>query len=198
VLLNNVHAQDKDGYVLLKKENQIAIFERWVTFPKSKPAIKAREVKGEFIVNNSLFAALALVKNETKIRIWQSHVSEFKVFLQSDTTYWYEYSYHDIPWPVSDQDHFLIYKLSVLKPGKELMVNFESRSNATLAPLREDADRMALSGSWRFEKLGNYKTRVTYNIISMPSSIPKCFTDPVIRRNMMNTIRSYIKILESR
>jgi hypothetical protein len=191
-------AQDKEGFVLLKKENQISIFERWVTFPKTKPPVKAREVKGEFTVNNTIYAALALVKNETKIKIWQSHVSEFKVFLQLDTTYWYEYSYHDIPWPVSDQDHFLVYKLNVVVPGKELMVTFESKTNATLAPLREDADRMALAGSWRFEKLSSHKTKVTYRIISMPSSIPKFFTDPVIRRNMMNTIRSYIDILENK
>jgi hypothetical protein len=194
---NSVQGQDKDGFVLLKKENRICIYERWVTFPKSKPAIKAREVKGEFVVNSSIYQALALVKNETKIKIWQTHVSEFKVFLQTDTTWWYEYSYHDIPWPVSDQDHFLIYKLTVL-PDKNLFVSFESKTNNLLAPVRDDADRMALSGSWLFEKLADHKTKVTYRIISMPSSIPKFITDPVIRRNMMNTIESYVAILEQK
>src|SRR5689334_10006156 len=86
-LSHTILAQDKNGYVLLKNENQISIYERWVTFPKSKPAIKAREVKGEFMVNNTIYAALALVKNESKIKIWQNHVTEFKVFLQLDTTY---------------------------------------------------------------------------------------------------------------
>jgi hypothetical protein len=193
----NVQGQGKDGFVLLKKENRICIYERWVTFPKSKPAIKAREVKGEFVVNSSIYEALALVKNERKIKIWQTHVSEFKVFLQADTTWWYEYSYHDIPWPVSDQDHFLIYKLSVL-PDNNLLVTFESKTNTLLAPVRDDADRMALSGSWLFEKLNAHKTKVTYRIISMPSSIPKFITDPVIRRNMINTIESYVAILEKK
>jgi hypothetical protein len=191
-------AQDKDGFVLIKKENQISIYERWVNFPNAKPAVKAREVKGEFTVNNTIYNALHLIKDESKIKKWQSHVSEFKVYAQPDTTLWYEYSYHDIPWPVSDQDHFLIYKLNVITPDKDLFVMFESKVNAKLAPVREDVARMGLSGSWRFEKMGNHKTKVTYKIISMPSSIPKFFTDPVIRRNMMNTIKSYIEILEQR
>jgi hypothetical protein len=191
-------AQDKDGFVLIKKEGQICIYERWVNFPNAKPAVKSREVKGEFIVNNTIYNALHLIKDESKIKKWQSHVNEFKVYPQPDTTLWYEYSYHDIPWPVSDQDHFLVYKLNVITPDKDLFVMFESKVNAKLAPVREDVARMRLSGSWRFEKIGNHKTKVTYKIISMPSSIPKFFTDPVIRRNMMNTIKSYIEILEHR
>ena len=189
-------AQDKEGFMLIKKEDDISIYERWVNFPNSKPPIKAREVKGEFTVNNTIYAALALIKNEAKIMEWQSHVSEFKVYLQPDTLTWLEYSYHDIPWPVSDQDHFLVYKLTVVKPNAELFVTFESRVNAKLAPVREDVSRMGLTGSWRLERLGNRKTKVTYRIMSMPSSIPKFFTDPVIRRNMMSTIKSYMELLE--
>jgi hypothetical protein len=191
-------AQDKDGFVLIKTEGQISIYERWVNFPNAKPAVKAREVKGEFIVNNSIYAALHLVKDESKIKKWQSHVSEFKVYPQPDTTLWYEYSYHDISWPVSDQDHFLIYKLNEIVPGKDLFLMFESKVNLKLAPVRDGVARMGLSGSWRFEKLGNNKTKVTYKIISMPSSIPKFFTDPVIRRNLMNTIKSYVELLEKK
>jgi hypothetical protein len=194
--LEEARGQDKDGFVLIKKEGNIAIYERWVNFPNAKPAVKAREVKGEFMVNNSIYAALDLLKDESKIMKWQSHVSEFKVFPQSDTTMWYEYSYHDIPWPVSDQDHFLIYKLNVVVPNKDLFVMFESKVNSKLAPVREDVARMGLSGSWRFQKIAENKTKVTYKIISMPSGIPKFFTDPVIRRNMMSTIKSYVELLE--
>jgi hypothetical protein len=189
-------AQDKEGFELIKEEDNIHIYERWINFPKSNPVVKAREVKSEFFVNNTIYAALHLIKNESKIQDWQSHVSEFKVYPQIDTTTWFEYSYHDIPWPVSDQDHYLIYKLNVIEPGKILLIAFESRTNAKVAPIREDVARMGLAGSWKLERISNRKTKVTYRIISMPSSIPKFFTDPVIRRNMMSTIKSYIGLLE--
>ena len=191
-------AQDKEGFELIKKEDQISIFERWINYPNANSTTQAREVKGEFTISNNVYAALKLIRNEEKIQIWQTHVSEFKVYLQSDTMTWYEYSYHDIPWPVTDQDHYLKYKMSVIKPNEQLFVTFESAENKDLAPVREDVDRMGLTGSWKFEKLPGKKIKVTYRIISKPSSIPRLFTDPVIRRNIMSTIRSYIDILEGR
>ena len=196
IISPQLFAQDKDGFILIKREGQISIYERWIDFPKANPPLKAREVKGEFVINNTMYAALALIKNESKIKKWQSHVSEFKVYPQPDTTTWLEYSYHDIPWPVSDQDHFLVYKLMVVKPGQELLIAFESRVNATLAPLRDDVSRMGLTGSWRLERISSRKTKVTYRIMSMPSGIPRFFTDPVIRRNMMSTIKSYMELLK--
>ncbi len=189
-------SQDKEGFVLIKSEDNISIYERWITFPKSNPPVQAREVKGEFFVNNSIYAASHLIKNESKIKKWQSHVSEFKVYPLADTTTWLEYSYHDIPWPVSDQDHFLVYKVNVIEYDKELLLTFESKVDVKLAPVREDVSRMGLAGSWRFQRLSNGKTKVTYRITSRPSSIPRFFTDPVIRRNMMTTIQSYIDLLE--
>src|SRR5687768_13564242 len=103
-----LHGQDKEGFVLVKKSGAIAVYERWITFPNSNPPIKAREVKSEFFFKNTMFAGLNLIQSEEKIQQWQSHVSEFKVYAQRDTMNWMEYSYHDIPWPVSDQDHLLI------------------------------------------------------------------------------------------
>jgi hypothetical protein len=191
-------AQDKEGFELIKKEDQISIFERWINYPNANSTTQAREVKGEFTIATTVYAALKLIRNEEKIKIWQTHVSEFKVYLQPDTMTWYEYSYHDIPWPVSDQDHYLKYKMSVIKPNEQLFVTFESAENKDLAPVREDVDRMGLTGSWKFEKLPGKMIKVTYRIISKPSSIPRLFTDPVIRRNIMSTIRSYIDILEGR
>jgi hypothetical protein len=85
-----LHAQDKDGFVLVKKEGAIAIYERWLTFPSSNPPVKAREVKGEFFFNNTIYAGLHLLKNEKKIHKWQSHVSEYKIYPYKDTTTWME------------------------------------------------------------------------------------------------------------
>jgi len=188
--------QPSDQFILVKKKNTITIHERWIDFPKSNPPIRAREVKGEFFYRNTPAAGLNLIRDDQRIYKWQSHVSEFKVYPSPDTTTWLEYSYHDIPWPVSDQDHLLRYRLQVM-PGQILYITFESYIDNKLAPEREDVTRMTLSGSWTLQPVAG-GTQATYRILSMPSSIPKWLTDPVVRNNMMSTIESFIKLVEPR
>lgn len=190
------HAQDKEGFVIVKKSGTTTVYERWITLPNSDPPIEAREVKGEFYFRNTMFAGLNLLQDEKKIYQWQSHVSEFKVYLERDTTNWMEYSYHDIPWPVSDQDHLLKYTIYEFVPGKSLFIRFESRENPSLAPLRKGVTRMELSGSWKWEQISACETKVTYRILSKPIGIPKWLTDPIIRSNIMTTIEEYIALLE--
>ena len=184
-----------DGFEAVRREDSIIVFERWVTFPKSNPAISAREVKSEFYAKANVHEALALIQDESKIGVWQKHVSEFKVYPETDST-WFEYSYHDIPWPVSDQDHFLEYKIQDPVESDGIFVTFETVRNNKLAPVRKGVSRMTLSGSWYFEELPEGKIRVTYRILSMPGNVPRFITDPVIRNNLMSTVKEYIKILE--
>jgi hypothetical protein len=194
------HGQEKtlDGFELVREDDGIFIYERWTIFPKSNPPVKAREVKGVFKVKATSAEAIALIQDEKKIQKWQKHVSEFKVYLKEDTTWWEEYSYHDIPWPVSDQDHFLIYQIDKTSTAKRIFITFETKVDNKLAPKREDVSRMTLAGSWLIETTAPGKLKITYSILSMPSSIPKIFTDPVIRNNMMSTIKGYISILEKK
>lgn len=188
-------AQDT-AFTLIKKDGPIAIYERWVKFPGSNPSVTAREVKGVFTFNNSTQAALNLIKNEEKINEWQKHVSEFKVIPHRDSSLWYEYSYHDIPWPVSDQDHFLEYKITV-NNGNELIINFSTKSDNKLAPVRKGVTRMKLTGSWTLEQISASKTKATYRIMSMPGNIPTWLTDPIIHRNIMITIKEFIQIMNT-
>jgi hypothetical protein len=194
----NVSAQpaEAEKFELVKEDPPIFIHERWITFPGKVPAVRAREVKSEFLIRTSIYEMLAILKNESTIQTWQKHVSEFKVYPESDTTTWQEYSYHEIPWPVSDQDHFLRYRLVEKIPGKEFFITFESVINGSLAPVRKGVTRMELAGSWRMEQVTPDQAKITYRILSMPSSIPRIFTDPVIRSNMMSTIKALTKLAE--
>ncbi len=189
---------EAEKFVLVKEDSPIFVHERWITFPGKVPAVKAREVKGEFLIKTSIYTLLDLLKDESKIKIWQKHVSDFKAYPQPDTTFWLEYSYHDIPWPVSDQDHFLKYVLTEQTPSKQLFITFESVVNNKLAPVEKGVTRMELAGSWTLEQLTPDTAKVTYRILSMPSSIPRMFTDPVIRSNLMSTIKALTKLAEEK
>lgn len=197
IVVGTVYGQSgpegEEGFSVVKSKDNITISERWIAFPKTNPPVEAREVKGEFYAACDIQEALTLLKDESRIKQWQSHVSKFKVYPQTDST-WFEYSYHDIPWPVSDQDHFLIYKVEDMQKDQRIFITFESVAHK-FAPVTDDADRMTLAGSWLYERESG-RTKITYRILSMPSSIPRIFTDPVIRSNMMTTIQSYIKLLE--
>lgn len=195
-----IQAQDSEDekFDLVKEDSPIFIYERWITFPGKVPAVKAREVKCEFLVNTSMYKILSILKDESSIKIWQKHVSDFNVHPQPDTSFWLEYSYHDIPWPVSDQDHFLRYDLVEKIPGQELFIAFQSVINPKLAPIENGVTRMELAGSWRVEQVTSQQVKVTYRILSMPSSIPRMFTDPVIRSNMMSTVKALTKLAEGK
>jgi hypothetical protein len=190
-------AQEKDGFKLVRNEGTTSVYERWITYPDSNPPYEAREVMGEFYFNNTIYEGLHLLQDEKKIYQWQSHVSKFEVYKQADTTVWHEYSYHDIPWPVSDQDHYLLYTLSVQSPTK-LYISFKSKVDAIKAPVEKGVTRMELYGSWTFEQITPNRTKATYIILSKPIGIPKFLTDPIIRSNIMTTIKEYIEVLEGK
>ena len=194
-IVQSLSAQDDIAFSLIKEEGHISIYERWVTFPDSDPPLTAREVKGEFTIKTTPLEALNLIKDEKRLKSWQSHVSEFKVYSLADTSTWYEYSYHDIPWPVSDQDHLLAYKLHKLARG-ELFITFKSIENKVLAPERKGVTRMKLEGSWLLTRISDSQIKATYRIISQPIGIPKFITDPIVRRNLMSTIESFVGLLE--
>lgn len=202
ILFTARHASSQDyehvKFDLVKEEAPIFIYERWITFPGKVPAVKAREVKSEFLINASIYNILSILKDESKIKIWQKHVSDFKVHPQRDTSYWLEYSYHDIPWPVSDQDHFLRYDLVEKNPGKELFITFKSVIDPKLGPVKNGVTRMELAGSWTIEQITPEQVKVTYRILSMPSSIPRMFTDPVIRSNLMSTVKALTRLAEGK
>lgn len=190
-------AQEKDGFKLVKKDGDISVYERWINYPNADPPFEAREVKGIFYFNSTIYKGLRLMQDEDKIFKWQNHVSKFEVYPQPDTTIWFEYSYHDIPWPVSDQDHYLLYTLSKPEPGK-LFVTFNSKVDDVKAPVKKGVTRMELTGSWTFEQVTPTRTKVTYRIISKPIGIPKWLTDPIIRSNIMTTMKEFVEVVEGR
>jgi len=185
-----------DGFELVRNEDSILVYERWVTFPGSDPPITAREVKSEFFVRGNIHDALSLIKDESRIDVWQKHVSQFEVYPQTDSL-WHEYSYHDIPWPVSDQDHFLEYRVQDPVEADGIFITFQTVKNDRLAPVKKGVSRMTLSGSWYFQEVAPGKLKATYRILSMPGNLPRFLTDPVIRNNLMSTVRAYINLLEN-
>jgi hypothetical protein len=185
---------DEGEFQLIKQSGEISLYERWIDLPGEEDK-QAREVKGVFYYNSSMIAGLHLLQDESKAMKWQDHVSEFRLFPQRDTTLWYEYSYHDIPWPVSDQDHFMEYRVSSCD-RKQMLIAFRSLVNEKLAPERKGVTRITLKGSWHLEQITETRVKVTYRIFSLPSGIPRMLTDPIVRTNIVSTIEDFVAMVE--
>ena len=185
-------AQDGEAFTEVKRDGDVAIFERWVPL-HSNPDIKVRELKTEFYYRNSLDAGVQLLRSEKMAPEWRSHLLEFRIYPRTSHQ-WLEYTYHDIPWPVSNQDHFLQFDVRKQTP-QQTLISFHSIESDQHAPL-DGVTRITLRGSWLFEQVGHSRVKVVYRVTSIPSGIPRVFLDPIIRSNMMTTIKSYIQLLE--
>ncbi|MEJ1239580.1 hypothetical protein WBG78_15695 [Chryseolinea sp. T2] len=181
-------------FQLVKRSGDISLYERWIDIPGEEEK-QAREVRSIFYYKNSIHAGLSLLKDQSMGMKWQDHVSEFKVYPQRDTSVWYEYSYHDIPWPVSDQDHFMEYRISSCSPN-QMLISFKSKENKSLAPERKGVTRLTLAGTWLLEQVDTGKVKVTYTIFSTPLDIPRMLTDPIVRSNMVSTIEDFVSLIE--
>lgn len=190
-------SQDAEGFVLVRSEPPIELHERWVEFPNKKPAATSRELKTEFVVNASIQKMLHAIRDESVVKDWHAHISDYKIYQKTDTTTWEEYSRHDIPWPLNDQDTFLEYKVHEIVPGSEYLVTFKSKVDNRI-PVYDNINRIELVGSWRFVQVEPGIVKVIYRVQSAPGStnVPRMIVDPVIRNNLVASIKSLTEIVE--
>jgi hypothetical protein len=189
--------QDDEGFVLVKSDPPIQIHERWVEFPNKKPAVTSRELKSEFIVNAPVHKVISIIRDEKQVRLWQSHILNYKIYPKADSTSWDEYSCHDVPWPLSDQDSYMEYKLKEVKAGEEYQIVFKSKVDKKIAPIKDNVNRIELHGSWKLIVTAPGVVKITYRIQSAPATnVPRMIVDPVIRNNLVAMARSLTEIVE--
>ena len=185
---------EKDEYVIVRQDEKITLYERWTPFPGT--ATNARQVKGVFHVVTSLNNMFATIHQEAKIKAWQKSIVEFKFIPKTDTT-WLIYSLYEIPWPLTNQDYLLSYRL-LEKNDNRIILSFEHSSDVALAPIKDDVDRTPTFGTWVLDKVSTEKIKVTYTVTSMPVSYPRFITDRIVRNNLMSTMNTLIAIAENK
>jgi hypothetical protein len=182
----------EDGFEIVRQDEKITLYERWTPFPGT--ITLSRQIKGVFEVAVSLADMYNAICNEQKLRSWQENILDYKFIPISDTT-WIIYSMAEIPWPLSNQDYLMSYRL-LKKNEKQIILTFEHNSNLELVPLRKDTDRTPTAGMWLLEKVSEQKTKVTYTATSLPVDYPRFITDRIVRNNLMNTIHKLIVVAE--
>jgi hypothetical protein len=184
----------EDGFEIVRQDEKITLYERWTPFPGT--SVKARQVRGVFEVGTTLTDTYNTIYSEQKIKSWQENIIEYKFIPISDTT-WVIYSLTEIPWPLSNQDYLLTYRL-IKKNEKQIVVSFEHNANVDIIAIRKDADRTPTVGTWLLEKISDQRTKVTYTVASMPVDYPRFITDRIVRNNLMSTINKLIVVAEKK
>lgn len=196
-ILYSAYAQPSapaEGYEIVRQDERIVLYERWADFPGT--TTPARALKIVFTVSTTLDKMITVITHEARLKEWQKNLAEFKSYPKNDST-WHIYTWYKMPWPLTDQDYFALYKVRE-RTAARVVLTFEPAVNEKLVPKREKIDRMKAYGKWILEKTTKGKIKVTYFITGEPVNFPRAMTDNIVRNNFMNTMNSLISVAESK
>lgn len=182
-----VSSTPDDGvFKLVKTSGRVSLYERWVEI---EPGNSVREVKAEFTVDAGMDAALALLKDKSRVHRWMQGMQEFQV-VENLSDGWVSYIRYSIPWPLADQDIVMRFKL--FKSTGLYTASFQSSTHASY-PVKDGVTRMkGVTGSWQFQAKSSNQTQVTYLIMTRnKSNFPKWMTDPIIQDNLLDTMNAF-------
>jgi len=184
------YATDTADFVLVKSAKGIDLYERWQMVASGE---LAREVKAVFTVAAEMGEVASVIKNEALGLEWNKSTKVYNVELV-EYDGWICYLLYDLPWPVSNQDCVLKYNAHY-QPDK-INIYFHGTDHP-LFPLREGVDRIQdVKGKWVITK-SEGDIKIEYYITTTPSkTLPRWITDPIIRSNLMETMRAFRNILE--
>lgn len=186
-------ASDTSDFVLVKERDGIALYERW--YATDTDDQRAREVKATFKIKAPTYAAVDLIRDESKGTRWNKNTSVYRVVSANDDM-WFGYVQYDLPWPVSNQDCVLHYRCTRFR--NSVQIAFRDADHPSF-PVRKRIQRIPqIEGKWIFTQDGN-DVAVEYYVTTLPSStLPTWLTDPIIRNNLVETLMGFRAILERR
>lgn len=151
---------------LAKDENGIKVYTRHVD------GFDIDELKTELVVKGSLSAVVAIITDVDHYYQWIFACSESRVLQRISETEQYQYQVNDLPYPVSDRDiviHFKMWQDSITKK-----VYTSSIADPTYIPANSGMVRLPIFiGSYELTPLPNGEVFVSYSVRLDPGgSIP--------------------------
>ena len=136
-----VHAGNE--WVLKKNENGIAVYTRDI------PGSNFKELKATTIFNASLPCIVALIKDVPSHTSWIFRCNQTRVIKMLNSTELYYYHETYVPWPASNRDGVVYYKIS--QDIKTKIVTVASKGIAGMVPLEPNKVRVPeMSAFWNF------------------------------------------------
>lgn len=182
-----------DDFEKVGIQQEVTLYERWIPGEQGE---KVRELKAEFTINSNISRILEVLKDANKSEQWNVNAAEVKIRALDDPEQWLVYTRYDIPWPLNDQDCWVIYRQN--GDPQHTVVSFSSMEGKAYGE-NEGIDRITgIQGSWILESVGTKKIKVTYRITSDRSDkVPRWVSDKVIHNNLYRTMATFKHLSET-
>lgn len=176
-------------YKIVKQDKVVTLYERWIPIGNDE---KVRELKANFDVRSTSVKLMALLQNQQQGTRWTPHAKEYKVSATAKPNQWINYVKYSMPWPFDDQDCCLLFSYD--NPNQ---ISFAS-TFSDIYPLKKNISRINnANGKWLMQDKGNGILNITYTISTAKSKkVPAWISDPIVRNNMVETMKSFKKTLE--
>lgn len=177
-------------YKIVKQDKVVTLYERWI---QNGSGEKVRELKANFDVRSSTAKLVALLQNQYLGIKWTPHAKEYKVSATKKSNQWINYVKYSMPWPFDDQDCCLLFSVDNAN-----QVSFSSVFSDNF-PLKKNITRINnANGKWVMQDKGNGLLNITYTISTAKSKkVPAWISDPIVRNNMVETMKAFKKTLEN-
>lgn len=184
-------------YKLVMKDDVISLYERWIPGAEGE---QVREIKAVFTVRADVEAVISLITDQAKGKEWNINARQYNVLHQVERSNWVTYTRYSIPWPFGDQDCCLWYTVQKnAGNARSGVIGFESILHNQF-PVTGSVTRISgTKGKWLLEDAGNGQMKVSYIISTNRSKkVPRWITDPIVRKNLFNTMNAFRSMLEKR
>lgn len=189
-------ADTTDEFKLVKYQNSVALYERWVQHNGEE----VRELKAEFTIKaQDKEAFIQLLRDEKKGLAWNANVINYRVLPGKTSRQWMVYLKYDIPWPLNDNDCLLSFSYANPEPDEKVTEILFSSTESSHFPVTEGVNRITgTKGKWILEDIGG-SFKVTYFIATDRSrTIPRWISDPLIHDNLCRTMTAFKRLLEEK
>jgi len=151
---------------------------------------KFKEYKGEILVKCSLSCLVALLDDVDNQKNWLYDCTESKRLETINKTEGVNYFVQTAPWPVTDRDVVVKYKLSQDKKTK--VVKVELTGVKDYIPTKEDYVRVPyLKGIWEFTPISKSIIKVVYQVHSSTGgSVPAAIANAACVDIPYNTLKN--------
>ena len=134
---------------------------------KSVPGRPLPIFRGVVTFNHSIYDVLAILDDVELRTKWVHRCAESRQLKRISSFARIIYNRTDAPWPVSDRDVIVKSQVTVSPDGQTVKISFINLDN--YMPKRSGLVRIPyLEGHYMMEKLGETKTKVTYQLNSDP------------------------------
>lgn len=186
---------DTSDFKLVKQDNAIALYERWIPGAGGE---NVREIKAVFVVKTAVPSVIGLFKNQARGMEWNTNASDYKIAAASNAQHWITYIKYDIPWPMDDQDCCLLYQYhEPAGEGGATEIIFESTADSRFPLCNKTTRITGTRGKWIMEPATGGQMKITYMVTTDRSKkIPRWVSDPIIHDNLFRTMTRFKSLLE--